>query len=309
MGWMHDKQGGFYKTASQYAFIGACCSLCLCVAQSYAIDHAEITSMTDLSVSKAEELAKEYGGTLHLNSLKRLSPDAAKQLTKHRHGLSLNGLVELTPETAAALGQYPGNLSLNGLVDLSPEAAKSLATHEGDLELLGLQRLSEKTAKELVRHTKRKPRLDNVTQLDAGAAAALVAWDRLELWKLADLSPETARALATSKEDVSLPAVEELSPEVAAALGQFKGSVLSLGGLKKLTPEGARSLAKFKGRTLVLATMLEVIDLETAQELTKFQGDNLILDGLNDEKMKQEVVEFLKEFGASQKCAFNLRVF
>jgi hypothetical protein len=56
--------------------------------------------------------------------------------------LVLNGLPAMPPEATTALAAFPGELVLKGITALSPEAAAALATHKGRLHLTGLTTLS-----------------------------------------------------------------------------------------------------------------------------------------------------------------------
>jgi len=102
----------------------------------------------------AEWNAAESQGTapLLLPELVSLSPDAARELAKHRDFLALNGLRELSPEVAVELAEHRGPLSLNGLETISPVTARAIARHAGKLYLNGLKVLDAPLAEALVEH-------------------------------------------------------------------------------------------------------------------------------------------------------------
>jgi hypothetical protein len=85
-----------------------------------------------------------------LSELDSLSPDAARELAKHRDFLGLNGLLELSPEVAAALAEHRGPLSLNGLEKIDAATARAIAGHAGKLYLNGLKVLDAAVAEPLV---------------------------------------------------------------------------------------------------------------------------------------------------------------
>lgn len=93
-----------------------------------------------------------YGGSLHLNGVKKVSREGLASLARSKvTGLSLNGLESLSVEEAQALAEFQGRvLWLRGLRAASPEVAKALAGFRGEwLELSGLEQLSHESAKSL----------------------------------------------------------------------------------------------------------------------------------------------------------------
>ena len=69
----------------------------------------------------------------------------------------------------------------------------------------------------------------------------------------------------------------EISPEVAAALAEYRGSVLSLNGLANLSPEVAAELSAFPGLLVLNGVM--AISVATAAALVPHRG-SLVLDGI-----------------------------
>lgn len=221
-----------------------------------------------------------HGVWLPLDTLTKLSPEAAEAISEFSGGVSLNGLRTLDAETAAALARHQpitsfgrADLRLNGLRALPADAAEALAEHTGTVLLHGLESLTSVTlAKKL-----------------AGQ------WGELRLG-LTELTPEVAAILATNRgvaEDQTRPGVtfrradraasvlrldglRSLSPATAEALVAHQG-VLVLNGLTSLEPPAATALAKRSG-TLVL-NGLSSISTETAVALAAFPGE-LVLKGV-----------------------------
>ena len=91
----------------------------------------ETASIRTITVEDAKRLSQDRSGTLLLDGLTTLSPEAARELAKYDGWLSLNGLKEISDEAAVALGQHKGVLHLNGLTKVSDGAANALAGHRG----------------------------------------------------------------------------------------------------------------------------------------------------------------------------------
>ena len=98
------------------------------------------------------ELAK-HDGNLHLNGLKALSRDDARQLAAHKGGiLALNGIGSMDADVAEALASHAGDLSLNGISSLTANTAKALAASKHGVSLNGVTVLSDEVAAELALH-------------------------------------------------------------------------------------------------------------------------------------------------------------
>lgn len=75
-------------------------------------------------------------GSLVLDSLHLLSPEAAKELARHRGYLGLGGLQSISAGTAEALacmGRY--TLNLSGLAEMPADVVEALAKHKGYIRL------------------------------------------------------------------------------------------------------------------------------------------------------------------------------
>jgi hypothetical protein len=96
------------------------------------------------------------------------------------------------------------------------------------------------------------------------------------------VTPEQAKELvkgieAESGVTLQLSRTEELTPETAAALAEFRGEMLML-GVRSLTPETAAALAKSRAENLWLHSVTS-LSPEAAETLAKLRG-HLILTGL-----------------------------
>ena len=202
-----------------------------------------LSGLTTISDATAKALAQHNGKRLYLNGLDTLSDAAAKALGQHNgRALSLNGLTTLSSEAAESLAQHKGGLFLNGLTTLSNEAAESLAQHTGGLFLNGLTTLSGAAAKSLAKH-KGAVSLAGLTTLSADAAEGLAAvekWDGILLRLSAFDSPDSvavARALATRKGPLLLPALKKISPKALSVLLEKKDVEIPLVETLEFVPE------------------------------------------------------------------------
>lgn len=177
--------------------------------------------------------------------------------------LSLAGLRKLTPGVARALGTHKGTLVLDGLRELDDEGAAGLKHHFGSLDLNGLRTLSPFAARALAHAGGKWP-----------ACLAQMIVIRLRLNGLRRLSEEAARELAAYEGTLWLGGLRELTPAVAAALGEFRPldrlDRLCLHGLRSLSPEAARNLAPFEA-TLCLDGLTS-ISPELAEALVEVKG-------------------------------------
>jgi hypothetical protein len=179
-----------------------------------------LSGLETLSDATAKALAQHSGRILPLNGLTTLSDEVAKALGEHKGDfLVLNGLTTLSGEAAASLAQHKGALSLNGLTTLSGEAAESLAQHKGSLSLAGLTTLSADVAEDI---------------------AVIEKWDGRLLSLSAFESPDSvaiARALATRKGPLLLPALKKISPKTLSALVEKKDVEIPLVETLEFIPE------------------------------------------------------------------------
>jgi hypothetical protein len=277
-----------------------------------------LSSLQSLDAETAAVLADYDEGPLFLDGLSELSPEAAGELKKFKGGprsyfsfgncLSLAGLETLSPEAAEELAAFPGEALFLGVTELSEAAfrslmtfrrrlylprlaripagaAESMADYKGPgLSILGLATLSPEEARVLAGLGNRwNGRLPNVKNLSPETAAVLVGFKgvRLEL-DGATLSAETVRELARFPGLLLLRGLTQaaLSDDMLAALGEYNGGGLGLGGLTALSPDLAKRLATFATKFLFLDDVIE-LSTEAAQALAGFPG-SVSLDGLTE---------------------------
>lgn len=223
----------------------------------------DLALLPRLSSESARALAARRDGgpavfALCLAGVRILDADVAIALAGFRGSLWLDGLTSLSPEAARGLAAHTGgSISLNGLRTLSDEAGKALATHRGDgLSLDGLQVLTPAVASALSHYKGHHLGLDGVRTLADEAATALrmrnTGW--LTLNGLTKLSSAAARAFAHSKRFLQLGGVATLTGKAAHALANHRG-IVEL-GVKELDAEAAAALAQYKGRGLELRELV-----------------------------------------------------
>jgi len=159
----------------------------------------DLLTFDGITDEAASVVAESGLDPLYLDSLKFLSPEAARRLARFKGGfLSLCGLVEISPEIANALAEYRGSvLSLNGLTNLAPEVAAELSAFHGLLVLNGVMAISVATAAALVPH-RGDLILDGLIHLPVEVAEALSKHEgkSLSLESLRFMSDATSKALA-----------------------------------------------------------------------------------------------------------------
>ncbi len=202
-----------------------------------------LDGLTSLSAEAATALAKHSGNKLSLNGLTTLSDAVAKPLAQHQgRALVLDGLTTLSGEMAEYLARHEGSLSLNGLTAITAEGAESLARHKGSLSLNGLTTISAEAAKAFVQH-KGRLSLNGLTRLSAETAkdlAAVESWDGRLVSLTAFNAPDSvsvARALATRKGSLLLPALKKISPKTLSALIEKQDVDIPLLESLELIPE------------------------------------------------------------------------
>jgi hypothetical protein len=164
--------------------------------------------------------------------------------------LYLRRVSSVTPGAARILASLSGcDLILHDLKSLEPAVAEELARHSGELELIGLTGLSEQAAQALSRHDGPLCLMRLKALTNTALARQLVDPRNIDVMLhlngLAELSVETAKALAEHKADrdkyLSINGLTTLSDEAAEALASHQGKV-SLAGLTKLSNRAAAAL-------------------------------------------------------------------
>ena len=152
------------------------------VAQS-GLDPLYLDSLKFLSPEAARRLARFKGGFLSLCGLVEISPEVAAAIAEYRGSvLSLSGLTDLAPEVAAELSAFPSLLTLNGIQTLTVATAVALAPQRGDLILDGLLHLPEDVAEALSQHEGKSLSLESLRFMSDAAAKAMAGYrGKLEL--------------------------------------------------------------------------------------------------------------------------------
>jgi hypothetical protein len=168
--------------------------------------------------------------------LRRIGPDLARALARHRGPLLLDLLTGLDAATAAALVGGPEMISFNSLRTIDADTAQALAAHDGIVALNCLESLPPEVAEPLFADRPapggdRRPdvqlNLDLLTGLTPRLAEALVrrAGDQADTGAefsfpaVARLdSPAVADALAATRVRLAIPVLRQASPEVLGRL-------------------------------------------------------------------------------------------
>jgi hypothetical protein len=112
-----------------------------------------------LTVEEATALARHVGelGLCLVDGDILLSPESAKELSRHEGDLIFHGSMAISPSVAAALsGHRQGKLRIDRVADLSEAAATALAHHPGALTVLHVDnRASDTAVGALAKHTGR----------------------------------------------------------------------------------------------------------------------------------------------------------
>ncbi len=242
-----------------------------------------------------------FGRCLSLAGLETLSPEAAAELAAFGGEALFLGVTELPEAAFRSLMKFRRRVYLPRLARIPAGAAESIADYRGPgLSLLGLATLSTEEARVLAGLGNRwNGRLPNVRNLSPETAAVLTGLKvvnkgvnaegpflppkvvRLEL-DGATLSAETVRELARFPGVLLLRGMTQavLSDDMLAALAEYNGGGLGLGGLTALSPDLAKQLATFATKVLSLDDVIE-LSPEAAQSLAVFPG-SVSLDGLTE---------------------------
>jgi hypothetical protein len=241
-----------------------------------------------------------YGRCLSLAGLETLSPEAAEELAAFPGEALFLGVRELPEAAFRRLMKFQRRLYLPRLARIPAGAAESMADYKGPgLSILGLTTLSPEEARVLAGLGNRwNGRLPNVQNLSPETAAVLVGFKevnevvnpavlpmpkvvRLEL-DGASLSDQALAEVTRFPSIVLLRGLTEttLSDAKLAALAEFNGSGLALGGVTAVSPELAKRLATFATKFLSLDDVTE-LSPEAARALAEFQGF-VSLDGLTE---------------------------
>ena len=235
-----------------------------------------------------------FGQCLSLAGLETLSPEAAEELAAFPGEALFLGVRELPEASFRRLMKFRRRLYLPWLARIPAGAAESMADYRGPgLSILGLTTLSIEEARVLAGLGKRwNGRLPNVKNLSPETAAVLAGFKvenkvankvvRLEL-DGATLSDEALAEAGLFPGILLLRGLtaDTLSDGKLAALAEFNGAALGLGGVAVLPPELAEQIATtFTTKFLFLDDVTE-LSPEAARALAEFPGQ-VSLNGLTE---------------------------
>jgi hypothetical protein len=230
-------------------------------------ESAIFTVLTAAADPRLQRLADRFQGVVSLPEVRRLTAEAAGELAGRVECLILPALEELSPETAAALAAQV-DLRIRLPRDASPDALEPL-TQGCRLTLMGVD---DPTPEMLAVVAKAAGgiALPDVVTLGPAAARVLATENTcVDLPGIKHLPLDVATALGGGRPDLCLilNGVEEMSPEVAAALRQQWKGVLHVRGLKRLSAAAAKPLVGIPGDLYL--DSLESLDAETAAVLAR----------------------------------------
>lgn len=208
--------------------------------------------LVDLPREIAAMLA-EFPYDLDFPYLETLSLEAAKAIAEHGEvvqrgsetiGPTLDlGKVRFTPAIAEALLAHDGPLSLNRLKKLEPGVGDVLAKHKFDVLLMLEEIDSVALARKIFSEGHRSSSVARLRTMSPEIAAEYVRCQPGYLRSLDTLPADTAREFAKDTQDIDLPALTTLTPEVATALTDRQPAVY-LRGLKTLDGPDAVAVAE-----------------------------------------------------------------
>ncbi len=258
--------GGFFQAVSQADLPGMVASIDAFLfltrdpawrpLRRHFAEFLELPDVTTIDAAAIRPLA-DYEGVVTLPAVREVSAEAAAACAgfgarSWGAALELPGIAALDPEAAAALARCEALLVLPNLRRLSAETARALAAQEGvGIVVGGLETLPADVAAALS-ETKsiRGLLLPDLVRLDSEPLARRLArQDHAFLPAVGELSVEIAAALRGNEGgELSLPALRELPAEVAEQLVTAGYFWLTLGGAAGLSPETAVILARHNGQ-------------------------------------------------------------
>jgi hypothetical protein len=235
-----------------------------------------------------------FGQCLSLAGLETLSPEAAEELAAFPGEALFLGVRELPEASFRRLMKFRRRLYLPWLARIPAGAAESMADYRGPgLSILGLTTLSIEEARVLAGLGNRwNGRLPNVKNLSPETAAVLAGFKvenkvankvvRLEL-DGATLSDEALAEASLFPGILLLRGLtaDTLSDGKLAALAEFNGAALGLGGVAVLPPELAEQIATTFATKFLFLDDVTDISPEAARKLAEFPGQ-VSLNGLTE---------------------------
>jgi len=180
--------------------------------------------------------------SLTFSRLKTLSLESAEAFATHRRDLSL-GAATISQEVATALLKHEGNIGIELVSRLEPGVGDILARHRYEVHLMLEEIDSAPLASKLFSEPNAPSSVFRLKTLSPEVAAVYAELDPGYLANVDKLSPEAAKALASGKYELKLPALTHLSPDLAISLTARNRSVY-LRGLKSLEGPSAVAVAE-----------------------------------------------------------------
>lgn len=188
------------------------------------------------------EILAEFPGELWFPHLETLSREAAGALSKHRAAIDL-GPARISAEVAETLLDHDAPIGLSQVRKLAPGVGDILARHKTEVWLALEEIDSVSLARKLFMEPEASSSVHRLRTMSPAIAAEYARRDPGYLEHLDSLSLEAAKELAKGNQDINLPAITKLSPELATALTERTRAVY-LSGLKALDGPDAVAVAE-----------------------------------------------------------------
>lgn len=207
--------------------------------------------------------------SLTFPKLRTLPVESADALSAHRRSLSL-GAATISEEVATALLKHQGNIGIELATRLEPGVGDILARHRYEVTLMLEEIDSAPLARKLFSEPNASSSVYRLKTISPEVAAVYAELDPGYLANVDNLSPQAAKALATGKYELKLPALARLSPDLAISLTARNRSVY-LCGLKSLEGPDAVAVAEALASTPapIYIPNLERISAHALAELRK----------------------------------------
>ena len=247
--------------------------------------HLSLAGLQNFSAADFEPLTTfaNAGNYLQLDlGLSKVTREQAEALSKiparRIHTLFLIGLSEIDVDTANNLSLIKQRMSFPAVTELPVESATAFRNHEQGVLFGALTSVQPELIHLMKNNGELRFSLVNLTQLSLEQATAiheLQNIDRLQLRSLQTLSPETAKALGTTKithfGELVLENITEIDAETIDNL-TIEARMLILSGLKSLPPELARSLSQKTNYGVIILDGLTCIEPASKDILDAFEG-------------------------------------
>lgn len=189
------------------------------------------------------EILADCNSHLSFTGIDSLPVESARALVRHRRSLDF-GKARITPEVAEVLLDHQGLIGVSLAKRLEPGVGDVLARHRFGLGL-GLEEIDSVplARKVFCDGLVASSSVRRLRTMSPEIATEYVRCRPGYLKSLDTLSVEAAKELAKDAQDIDLPAITKLSPELALALTDRKPAVY-LGGLKSLDGPDAVAVAE-----------------------------------------------------------------